>query len=305
MTDHEVTEHLHRVDLHFHVGLRGDRYPLWGGISDRMRKMWPTYDVFLLYAGIEKGNDRDDVLMQRTIDVVSRCLLDRVVCLALDHVYDRQGRPRKDLSDFWVANEYVMHLRDQIGSKALFGASVHPYDPNFETRVAKCVDDGAVLLKWLPSSQQFTLADTKVRAPLKFLATAKDGKPLPLLLHTGVEYAVPTTDERTRPYDFLSWGSWDRFWNFWRFGNRWYTPNIPEVLRTIDEGLDAGCVIILAHCGLPYFAAQWLRWLEHDDLRSFKKGAHPSRRRFRQTSVIIYGGSHRISQTAVRRKNLC
>jgi hypothetical protein len=115
------------------------------------------------------------------------------------------------------------------------------------------------------------LACPKVRGALKFLATAKNGKPLPLLLHTGMEYAVPTTDERTRSWDCLSWGASDRFANFWRFGKKWNEPDIPGVERTIYEALEAGCFIIFAHCGLPYFAPKWLQFLEHNDLPVVKR----------------------------------
>ena len=273
MTDtHTTPTPLRTVDVHFHVGLRGDKYPDFGSISERMRKKWPDYDIFLLFAGIKNGEGTDDNLIEQTLDVINSSKVDRVVCLALDHVYAKDGSPLKDKSDLWVANEFVLHLRDTLANpKVLFGASVHPYHPNFEARVEECVNNGAVLLKWLPSAQQFTLADRKVRSALEFLATAKNGQPLPLLLHTGVEYAVPTSDERTRSWDFLSWGAGDRFANFWRFGKKWHKPNIPEVERTIHAGLEAGCHIIFAHCGLPYFAPKWMQFLEHNDLPVVKR----------------------------------
>ena len=251
--------------MHFHVGLRGDRRPEWGHISERMRALRPVYDIFLLYAGVPRGQDTDDVLEQNTLRQIDGATdVDRVVCLALDHVWDPAGQPRSDLSDFWVSNDYVRHLRRLRPERVLFGASVHPYRCDFKDRVSEAVDQGAVLLKWLPSAQQFSLAEPRVREALVFLATAKGGAPLPVLLHTGVEYAVPTTDERTRPWDYLSWGFWDRFANYWR-RSKWYLPDIPGVRQTLDRALDAGAVIILAHAGLPYFAAK-AALLEHDDL---------------------------------------
>lgn len=252
-----------RVDMHFHVGLRGDKHPEWGHISERMRRMSPRYETFLLYAGVTKGRDVDEVMLARIEQVIRDASIDHVVCLALDHVWDAHGGPRRDLTDFWVANEFVLELRRRIGSKVLFGASVHPYRPDFREKVGECIAQEAVLIKWLPSAQQFSLSDPKVREALLFLATARAGKPLPVLLHVGVEYAVPTTDERTRPYDYLSWGFWDRFWNLWR-RDKWHEPDVAAVRRTIDEALAAGAVIIMAHCGLPYFAAR-SKLLEHDD----------------------------------------
>jgi predicted TIM-barrel fold metal-dependent hydrolase len=279
MPDDNETLPLRTVDVHFHVGLRGDVHPEWGHISEKMRKNWPDYDIFLLFGGIKKGEDTDDRIIKLTLEVINSSTVDHVVCLALDHVYDEDGTARKDKSDFWVANEFLHHLREKAGEfydetakeKVLYGASVHPYDPRFEARVEECVEAGAVLMKWLPSGQQFTLANPKVRSALKFLATAKEGKPLPLLLHTGAEYAVPTSDERTRSWDYLSWGAGDRIANFWRFGKKWHVPNIHEVSKTIHEGLKAGCQIIFAHCGLPYFAPKAFRFLEHDDFPAVRE----------------------------------
>ena len=123
----------------------------------------------------------------------------------------------------WVSNEYVLELAAELKAMLppeeqgrrgiLLGASVHPYAPNFRERVAWCVDHGAVLLKWLPSAQQINLADDRVGAALEFLATARQGRPLPVLLHVGTELAIRTTDPKTTSYDFLSWSTWDRFWN--------------------------------------------------------------------------------------------
>jgi len=265
---------LRTVDVHFHVGLRGDKYPDWGHISERMRRKRPDYDIFLLFGEIQRGKDTDDEIIESTLAVIQETEVDHVVCLALDHVYGEDGTPLKEKSDFWVADDFVLHLRDEaerrygdaVKQKILYGASVHPFAADFEQRVERCINDGAVLMKWLPSAQQFSLAHPAVREALKFLATARGGQPLPLLLHTGVEYAVPTSDKRMRSWDFLSWGAADRFANFWRFGNRWHVPNIVEVERTIYEGLEAGCVIIFAHCGLPYFAPRFLEFLEHNDL---------------------------------------
>ncbi len=35
-----------RTDMHFHIGVRGNAHPEWGRISERMRAMWPSYDIF-------------------------------------------------------------------------------------------------------------------------------------------------------------------------------------------------------------------------------------------------------------------
>ena len=102
---------------------------------------------------------------------------------------------------------------------------------------------------------------------LKFLATAKHGKPLPLLLHVGSEYSIPPIDSRTKSMDFISWSKYDRFRNTLRLWRRWHRPDVRRIHANLQAGLDAGAIIIFAHCGLPYFA--WSRIgkrLEHSDL---------------------------------------
>ena len=259
------------IDMHFHVGLLGDRYPKWGRLSEWYRRQL-VYKIFLLYAGLEPDRVSDRTLREATERTIAGAIVDRVVCLALDPVYDIHGGRREDRSHVWVDNEYVLDLRRTIGKKVLLGASVHPYDPSFERRVTKCVGEGAVLLKWLPSAQQIDLADPRVLDRLRFLATAKDGKALPLLLHVGPEYAIPSIDERTKSYDFLSWTIWDRIGNAFRGKGKWIQPRTKELRDNLRDGLDDGATIIFAHCGLPYFAPRLFRYLlEHSDLKEVRE----------------------------------
>lgn len=167
----------------------------------------------------------------------------------------------------WVDNSFIVkELIPRSGGRILLGASVHPYDPAFQQRVRQCVQDGAVLLKWLPSAQQINLADPRVMDALVFLATAKGGKALPLLLHCGYEGAIITTDPRTFSYDYLSWGFLDKLRNALKSKkDRFATPDVAGALANLRAGVDAGATVILAHCGLPYFAPRFLGFLEHSD----------------------------------------
>jgi len=243
-----------RIDMHVHVGIVGDQWPQWGKLSAWYQQQL-VFKVFLLYARIKQEEVCDAVLHEQTIKVIRTCGVEKVVLLALDPVYDSDGTRREDLSHVWVDNEYVLKLREEIGPKVLFGASVHPYDPEFEKRVTECVKNGAALLKWLPSAQQINLADERVPERLEFLATAKAGKPLPLLLHVGPEYAIPSSDPKTHSYDFLRWSWLERMANLLRFSRKWYTPEVDKIHSNLTAGLDSGVVIMFAHCGLPYFAS--------------------------------------------------
>jgi hypothetical protein len=258
-----------KMDMHVHAGVLGDdpAFKQYGAISRWMRNQ-SVYRIMLLYAGVEPEDATDASFQDAVLRAVCRSGMDQVVCLALDPVFDIKGVRRPEWSNLWVANEYITReLRPKASGKIRLGASVHPYDPDFASRVQQCVDDDAVLLKWLPSSQQIDLADERVLQALQFLARAgPGGTALPLLLHVGSEHAIISTDPRTVTYDFLSWGWWDAFHNRLRRKSvRWFVPRVKQVLENLRAGLDAGATIILAHCGLPYFAPAFTRFLEHSD----------------------------------------
>jgi predicted TIM-barrel fold metal-dependent hydrolase len=254
------------VDMHVHVGVLGEPGSESGFISREMQAGL-TFKIFLLYARIPPAEVSDARFRAAVRQVIQGSTLDRVVCLALDAVYDSAGVRDLKKTTMWVPNAYVLGLRAELPGKVLFGASVHPYDPAFQTRVRQAVQDGAVLLKWLPSAQQINLADPRVGDALRFLATAgRGGLPLPLLLHVGTEGAIISTDPRTMSYDFLSWGFWDRLGNTFRPKRaRWHTPQLSAVHANLHAGLEAGACIIFAHCGLPYFAPRFATNLEHSD----------------------------------------
>jgi predicted TIM-barrel fold metal-dependent hydrolase len=260
------------IDMHLHVGLVGNEWGHWGFMSEDYRRGL-VYKTFLLYARIDEDRVCDRLLREKTLEVIATSGLDKVVCLALDPVYDKNGVRREGLSHFWVDNDYVLNLKKDLGNRILLGASVHPYDPHFEDRVRHYVEKGAVLLKWIPSAQQIDLSNDRVAKALKFLATVLPGnKPFPLLLHVGPEYAIPSTDKRTSSYDFLSWTSKDKISNFFRFKKKWFKPNVGKIRKNIEEALDEGAVIIFAHCGLPYFVSGAIgRFFEHSEFKEIER----------------------------------
>lgn len=261
------------IDIHVHVILRGkDEYKKSGRfIPQSLNKT--TFKILLYFNRLEKKKKLTDKIIIDLYDkLINSCnRVNQIVCLALDPVFNVEGEKRAEQSNVWISNEYVIELKKKFPDKVLFGASVHPYDTDFKTRVKKYVDEGAVLLKWIPSSQQINLDDKRVRDALVFLATAKNGKPLPLLLHTGMEYAIPTTNAKTQSNDFLCWNFRDKFFNFFRWDS-WNTPNLSKVHSNLKYGLDRGAIIIFAHCGLPYFVPKWLgNIFEHSDFDIVRK----------------------------------
>jgi predicted TIM-barrel fold metal-dependent hydrolase len=112
------------------------------------------------------------------------------VALAFDAVYDREGNYDAANTHLYVTNDYVAQLAAKH-SKVLFGASVHPYRKDAVAELERCVQRGAVLLKWLPIVQNFDPADDRCLPFYEALAHHR----LPLLCHTGGEQSLPSLNK--------------------------------------------------------------------------------------------------------------
>ena len=112
--------------------------------------------------------------------------LDAAVVLALDAVHRRGGERDVANTHLWVSNDHVMRLAAGH-PRVLFGCSVHPYRTDALAELERCVSGGAVLMKWLPITQDFSPADRRCYPLYEAMAHHK----LPLLCHTGFEHSLP------------------------------------------------------------------------------------------------------------------
>jgi predicted TIM-barrel fold metal-dependent hydrolase len=145
--------------------------------------------------------------------------VNRSVVLALDEVYDEDGRVCKDETNLYVPNSYLARLAGE-NDRVLLGASIHPYRPDWEDELNYSLENKAVLCKWIPSSQQIDLMHPKCLPFYEKLAEHK----LPLLCHVGPEGSIPPFDQPSQEL------------------------NSPRLLR---NALDAGVTVIAAHAALP------------------------------------------------------
>jgi hypothetical protein len=253
------------IDAHVHVGLRGDSFGM-GAFSEYFMAQ-PAFKVFLAYARLRWRPITDAVLHEATLATLEGCHLDRVVCLPLDPVYDPDGTRREDRSHMWVDNAYTYFLSGELPKRVLPGASVHPYRRNFADEVRLWVDNGAVLIKWLPSVQAIDLAEPVVGARLRELAhLGPGGGPLPLLLHVGSEYAIPPADPALASLNFHCWSTWDTLRNRLRGRRGWVRPRVREIEANLRAAAAEGAIIIFAHVGLPYyFSGRLAGVFEHSD----------------------------------------
>jgi uncharacterized protein len=214
-----------RIDVHVHFGAPSapDGGCWW---SKKFREGFAYFAMRAVTGTLFKPVDYTRVKKHLFKKLNRSKLVDQAVFLALDKVYDGGGNPHlEDLSHLYTSNQVIASLaaefRETYGKdRILLGASVHPFNPRWEEELDWCLENRAVLIKWLPSAQMIDLDHPRCLPFYERLAAHN----LPLLCHAGPEYSIPTSDE-----------SYQEF-------------NNPSHLR---PALERGVTVILAHCSLP------------------------------------------------------
>ena len=196
------------VDVHCHVGQTSRRMQSaspfffergeWEAYFSRplaRRIPWPVVRWLL---GVDHAADTNaiDAAIERFLlwHMLNAPSVDRVVVLAFDACHDDQGRPhgRAATTDapgthLYVSNTYVRDLCTLHPEKLWFGASIHPYRADALAALDEVADAGAVLVKWLPLTQNINAADPRAIAFLKHAGRIG----VPLLVHYGGEMSLP------------------------------------------------------------------------------------------------------------------
>ena len=224
------------IDAHIHFGAPADEQSgcYWSEEFEHTAAYYVM--LFLTHSLFRKINIAR--MQKHLLNVINSAkLVSHSIVLALDEVYDEQGNKHPEMTHLYVPNSYLIDLK-KTNPRILLGASVHPHRQDWQDELDYCIENGAVLCKWIPSSQQIK-PDHPTCMPF-YKKLAQTG--LPLLAHAGPEYAIPTSDKN---YDIY---------------------NNPKYLR---RALDEGVTVILAHCAMPYFG--FLDVDYHDDFEDFLK----------------------------------
>jgi predicted TIM-barrel fold metal-dependent hydrolase len=111
------------------------------------------------------------------------------VVLAMDGVVDSRGDLDTAATEIYIPNEFLgRECRNH--PNLLFGASINPYRRDAVERVERVIEDGAVLLKWLPSVQGINPSEKRLKPFYRRLQELN----LPLLTHTGSEESFTRAD---------------------------------------------------------------------------------------------------------------
>lgn len=137
----------------------------------------------------------DDTALEKILldQILGAKEIDRAVVLAFDQHHTSDGQalgPRASNhvfgTDLYVSNTYVHRLAREHPDRILFGASIHPYRPGAPAMLDEVAAAGAVLIKWLPVTQNIDAGDERAVAFMRH--AAKIG--MPLLIHYGGEMSL-------------------------------------------------------------------------------------------------------------------
>ena len=232
------------IDCHVHVSAST---PGHGGMSQRLVNSlafrFMRWRLGIGPYGAESERELEHVLV-RTIRETEK--LDAAVVLAFDAVHTPGGELDGANTHLYVTNNYVIELAARYPKHILFGASVHPYRKDAVAELERCVAAGAVLLKWLPITQNMDPADPRCFPFYEALAHHK----LPLLCHTGGEKSLPNLNLAVAD------------------------P------RLLEPALKRGVTVIAAHCGTRSAPG------EPDFVPAFVRMAHEHEHFYGDTSAL-------------------
>ena len=178
-------------DVHSHL--------FGNGLSGKGIWLNPEYDNPVSGAGIRRvffldgacgGRDdhtTDDAIVGRVGHLVDALPPGaKLVLLAFDCAYGEGGERRKDLTAFWVPNEYVANVAKTRPDRFEWTASIHPYRPDAVAALESARREGARAVKWLPPAMGIDPANPRCRP----FYEALERLGVPLLVHVGAEQAV-------------------------------------------------------------------------------------------------------------------
>lgn len=202
-------------DIHTHIpGFNAEN----GNYVSDVTKRQITTSIFLKSMGLHRKDllsaEIDTVIMDKYIKWIQESMVDKIVILAFDGVYSRDGKLDMKKTRIITDNDYVASIASKH-DKIMFGASIHPYRKNAVYELERLIDQGACLVKWLPVAQGIQ-PDAPICLDF-YHALAKNN--IPLLCHIGCEHTAPVFDK---------------------------SLNDPYLLK---PALDVGATVIGAHCG--------------------------------------------------------
>ena len=182
------------VDMHVHLvgnGLSGSGCWLKPPFLHRFLADWMLRQLGL------KVSWRAPEFEDAYVDLLTRWLRDspvsHAVLLAHEEVYDHSGQ-KLNFGSLHVPNDYVFAVCRRH-PELLPAVSIHPARPDALDELDRCLDLGAVMLKFLPNCQNIDTRLPRYRPFWNRMAAAR----LPLLAHSGGPHRAPFVMVSAKP----------------------------------------------------------------------------------------------------------
>jgi len=174
------------IDSHVHVAGLG--YGNSGCFVSKKMRNNIRFPLYLWAMGVteeELMNHGDQILFKKISTQIAHSeTVKQSVVLALDGYVDSDGQLDRTKTQIYVTNDYVAQ-QTALYDNLLFGASINPNRKDAIQRLQKAKQDGAVLVKWIPSIMNIDPASTELIPFYKMMVKLN----IPLLTHTGMEKA--------------------------------------------------------------------------------------------------------------------
>ena len=185
------------VDAHVHVAGLG--YGDSGCFINEQMRNNVRFPFYLWAMGVteeELVQHGDPVLIQKLSEKIAQSeTIKKSVILAMDGYVDNNGELNRDETQVYVPNDYVARETEKY-ENLLFGASVNPNRKDALQRLQSAKENGAVLVKWIPSIMNIDPSRQDYIPFYKMMAKLN----IPLLSHTGMEKSFPNArDELADP----------------------------------------------------------------------------------------------------------
>ncbi len=178
------------IDIHIHPFAEGEK-GRGSFISESLKKSLFMKAARFFYLDDERiaGGRYTEFSLKGLPQIIEESGLKKAVVLAMDGIYT-DGTLDRDRTSLYISNDFVRAL-SQRNDKLLFGASVNPKRRDREDELERVKENGAVLVKIIPNTQDIDLSNKKFLPYYRKLVELD----LPLLVHTGYEHATGVTDQ--------------------------------------------------------------------------------------------------------------
>lgn len=174
----------------FHVHAAGLGYGDSGCFINQTMRDNFRFPFYLMAMGVtedELKEHGDKILFEKISKAVAESsTVSHAVILAMDGAINSQGELDKIITQVYIPNEYVYEETRKYNN-LLFAASINPYRPDALERLQQVSEQGAVLIKWIPSIMMIDPADPRLTAFYQKMVELD----MPLLTHTGMEKSFP------------------------------------------------------------------------------------------------------------------